>query len=167
MALVVSSVPAALLSGALLLWCAPPLLLSCLVLSCLVLSCLVLSSSGALLSGALLLWCSPVWCAPPLVHSCCRLTVELVQRAEHAGVSWISVHGRTVQQRTEPVSLEAIKLVCRCVCVCVCVCMRVNVTPHVLMYAAWVLAGSPFMCAHCITHLLCQGEGECVCPCGG
>ena len=64
--------------------------------------------------------------------SCSRLTVELVQKAEHAGVSWISVHGRTVQQRTEPVSLEAIKLVCVCVCVraysfftykCVCACV--------------------------------------------
>ena len=55
--------------------------------------------------------------------SCSRLTVELVQKAEHAGVSWISVHGRTVQQRTEPVSLEAIKLVCVCVRVCVRACI--------------------------------------------
>ena len=41
----------------------------------------------------------------------CRETVELVQRAEHFGVSWIAVHGRTVKQRAEPVSLQAIKLV--------------------------------------------------------
>ena len=72
------------------------------------------------------------------VWPCFRLTVELVQKAEHAGVSWISVHGRTVQQRTEPVSLEAIKLVC--VCVCMCVCERaysfftyINVSVHVFV----------------------------------
>ena len=41
-----------------------------------------------------------------------RQTVELVQAAEQAGVEWITVHGRTTQQRTEPVNFEAIKLVC-------------------------------------------------------
>ena len=41
-----------------------------------------------------------------------RYTVDLVQKVERAGVSWITVHGRTTQQRTEPVSLDAIKLVC-------------------------------------------------------
>ena len=76
-----------------------------------------------------------------------RLTVELVQRAEHAGVSWISVHGRTVQQRTEPVSLEAIKLVCvhvcACVCVCVCVvCAFILACTNVSLYV-FVLAGVP------------------------
>ena len=40
-----------------------------------------------------------------------RKTVELVRRAEHAGMSWITVHGRTTKQRTEPVNTEAIKLV--------------------------------------------------------
>jgi tRNA-dihydrouridine synthase 4 len=40
-----------------------------------------------------------------------RQTVELVKRAEHAGVSWITVHGRTAKQRCEPVNLDAIKLV--------------------------------------------------------
>ena len=40
-----------------------------------------------------------------------RKTVELVRRAEHAGMSWITVHGRTTKQRTEPVNIEAIKLV--------------------------------------------------------
>jgi tRNA-dihydrouridine synthase 4 len=38
-------------------------------------------------------------------------TVELVKRAEAVGVDWITVHGRTRQQHSEPVSLEAIKLV--------------------------------------------------------
>ena len=37
--------------------------------------------------------------------------MELVRRAEHCGVAWIAVHGRTVKQRAEPASLEAIKLV--------------------------------------------------------
>ena len=41
-----------------------------------------------------------------------RQTVELVQAAEQAGVEWITVHGRTTQQRIEPVNFEAIKLVC-------------------------------------------------------
>ena len=37
--------------------------------------------------------------------------MDLVQRAEHTGVSWITVHGRTTKQRAEPVNMEAIKLV--------------------------------------------------------
>lgn len=45
---------------------------------------------------------------------CCYLvnreTVDLCQKAERAGVSWISVHGRTKEQRGQPVNLEAIKL---------------------------------------------------------
>ena len=40
-----------------------------------------------------------------------RETVELCQRAEKAGVSFISVHGRTKEQRNQPVNLEAIKLI--------------------------------------------------------
>ena len=40
-----------------------------------------------------------------------RKTVELVRRAEHCGVSWITVHGRTPKQRAEPASMESIKLV--------------------------------------------------------
>ena len=35
----------------------------------------------------------------------------MARRAEKAGVAWITVHGRTILQRAEPVSLEAIKLV--------------------------------------------------------
>lgn len=40
-----------------------------------------------------------------------RDTIELCRRAEHAHVSWITVHGRTVKQRAEPVNNEVIKLV--------------------------------------------------------
>ena len=40
-----------------------------------------------------------------------RRTVELVQTAERAGVNFITVHGRTPQQRKQPVNVEAIKLV--------------------------------------------------------
>ena len=45
------------------------------------------------------------------VHEDLRETVQLVRRAEHAGVSWITVHGRTVKQRGEPANMEAIRLV--------------------------------------------------------
>ena len=54
-----------------------------------------------------------------------RRTVELVQTAERAGVSFITVHGRTPQQRKQPVNVEAIKLVSparnRHIYVCACV----------------------------------------------
>ncbi|XP_065178708.1 tRNA-dihydrouridine(20a/20b) synthase [NAD(P)+]-like isoform X2 [Sycon ciliatum] len=40
-----------------------------------------------------------------------RKTVELVRRAEKAGVEWITVHGRTVKQRAEPVDYDSIKQV--------------------------------------------------------
>lgn len=40
-----------------------------------------------------------------------RETVELVKRAEVAGASWVTVHGRTVKQRNEPSNTEAIKTV--------------------------------------------------------
>ena len=40
-----------------------------------------------------------------------------MRRAEHCGVSWITVHGRTTRQRTEPANMEAIKLIKESVCV--------------------------------------------------
>ena len=40
-----------------------------------------------------------------------RWTVELVRRAEHVGVAWITVHGRTARQRTEPANMDAVKLI--------------------------------------------------------
>lgn len=39
-----------------------------------------------------------------------RQTVEFVRRMEAAGVSFLTVHGRTQQQRVEPPNLEAVKL---------------------------------------------------------
>ena len=46
-----------------------------------------------------------------LNHDCHSKTVELCEQAERAGVSWITVHGRTVKQRGEPANWDAIKLV--------------------------------------------------------
>lgn len=40
-----------------------------------------------------------------------RETVNLCKSLEAAGVSWISVHGRTKEQRNQPVNLEAVKLI--------------------------------------------------------
>ncbi|KAK3753511.1 hypothetical protein QZH41_018012, partial [Actinostola sp. cb2023] len=40
-----------------------------------------------------------------------RKTVELCRQVEHAGVSWISIHGRTVHQRHEPPNWDVVKLV--------------------------------------------------------
>ncbi|XP_013399266.1 tRNA-dihydrouridine(20a/20b) synthase [NAD(P)+]-like [Lingula anatina] len=45
------------------------------------------------------------------IHKDLRETVDLCQKAEKAGVSWIAVHGRTVDQRCEPVNVEALRLV--------------------------------------------------------
>ncbi|KAK3101492.1 hypothetical protein FSP39_004005 [Pinctada imbricata] len=45
------------------------------------------------------------------IHNDLRETVDLCQKAEHAGVSWISVHGRTKEQRAHPVNYDAIKLI--------------------------------------------------------
>lgn len=45
------------------------------------------------------------------IHNDIRKTVEFCQRAEHCGVSWITIHGRTIEQRKEPVNMEAIKVV--------------------------------------------------------
>ena len=35
----------------------------------------------------------------------------MCRRAEHAHVSWITVHGRTVKQRAEPVNNEVVRMV--------------------------------------------------------
>jgi tRNA-dihydrouridine synthase 4 len=41
----------------------------------------------------------------------CRKTVELCQRAEKCGATWVSVHGRTKDQRCEPVNYQAIRTI--------------------------------------------------------
>lgn len=38
-------------------------------------------------------------------------TVELCRRAEHCGASFITVHGRTAEQRREPPDYSAIKII--------------------------------------------------------
>lgn len=43
--------------------------------------------------------------------SCVRKTVELCQIAEHTGVSFLTVHGRTTTQRSEPADMEAIRII--------------------------------------------------------
>ncbi|ESO82322.1 hypothetical protein LOTGIDRAFT_134818 [Lottia gigantea] len=43
------------------------------------------------------------------IHPDIRQTVDLCQKAEQCGVSFISVHGRTKDERTNPVNIEAIR----------------------------------------------------------
>lgn len=45
------------------------------------------------------------------IHDDIRKTVNFCKSLESAGVSWIAVHGRTKEQRNQPVNLEAIKLI--------------------------------------------------------
>ncbi|GFO43581.1 tRNA-dihydrouridine synthase [Plakobranchus ocellatus] len=45
------------------------------------------------------------------VHKEIKHTVELCRRAEKMGASFISVHGRTKEQRTQPVDLHAIRAI--------------------------------------------------------
>ena len=45
------------------------------------------------------------------IHSDYKKTIELCRQVEKAGVSFISVHGRTRTQRSDPVNLEAIKAI--------------------------------------------------------
>lgn len=37
--------------------------------------------------------------------------MELCQRAEKSGASWITVHGRTKEQRCQPVNYDAIRII--------------------------------------------------------
>ncbi|XP_076469309.1 tRNA-dihydrouridine(20a/20b) synthase [NAD(P)+]-like [Babylonia areolata] len=45
------------------------------------------------------------------IHNNIRQTVELCQRAEKCGASWITVHGRTKDQRAQPVNYDAIRII--------------------------------------------------------
>ncbi|XP_054844476.1 tRNA-dihydrouridine(20a/20b) synthase [NAD(P)+]-like [Eublepharis macularius] len=45
------------------------------------------------------------------IHSDLQKTVDLCQKAEAAGVSWITVHGRTVDERHQPPHYDAIKTI--------------------------------------------------------
>ncbi|XP_038833554.1 tRNA-dihydrouridine(20a/20b) synthase [NAD(P)+]-like [Salvelinus namaycush] len=45
------------------------------------------------------------------IHKDLRRTVDLCQKAEAAGVSWITVHGRTAEERHQPVHFDAIKTI--------------------------------------------------------
>nr|ACQ58097.1 tRNA-dihydrouridine synthase 4-like PP35 [Anoplopoma fimbria] len=45
------------------------------------------------------------------IHKDLRQTVDLCQKAESAGVSWITVHGRTAEERHQPVNYDAIKTI--------------------------------------------------------
>lgn len=51
------------------------------------------------------------------IHKDMKKTVEMCQRAEKSGASWISVHGRTKEQRCQPVNHEAIRLIKDSVCI--------------------------------------------------
>ncbi|KAH7974343.1 hypothetical protein HPB49_014272 [Dermacentor silvarum] len=48
-------------------------------------------------------------CAPMVRYS--KKTVDFCQKLEAAGVSFITVHGRTKDQRSEPVNIDAIRTV--------------------------------------------------------
>ncbi|XP_004676987.1 PREDICTED: tRNA-dihydrouridine(20a/20b) synthase [NAD(P)+]-like [Condylura cristata] len=45
------------------------------------------------------------------IHDDLTKTVDLCRKAEATGVSWITVHGRTVEERHQPVHYEAIKII--------------------------------------------------------
>lgn len=45
------------------------------------------------------------------IHKDLRQTVDLCQKAESAGVSWITVHGRTPEERHQPVHYDTIKTI--------------------------------------------------------
>ncbi|XP_045649419.1 tRNA-dihydrouridine(20a/20b) synthase [NAD(P)+]-like isoform X2 [Ursus americanus] len=48
---------------------------------------------------------------PQRIHDDLTRTVDLCRKAEATGVSWITVHGRTVEERHQPVHYEAIKII--------------------------------------------------------
>nr|XP_016849499.1 PREDICTED: tRNA-dihydrouridine(20a/20b) synthase [NAD(P)+]-like isoform X1 [Anolis carolinensis] len=45
------------------------------------------------------------------IHDDLKRTIDLCQKAEAAGVSWITVHGRNVEERHQPVHCDAIKII--------------------------------------------------------
>ncbi|XP_032852123.2 tRNA-dihydrouridine(20a/20b) synthase [NAD(P)+]-like isoform X3 [Tyto alba] len=45
------------------------------------------------------------------IHEDLKKTVDLCQKAEATGVSWITVHGRSVEERHQPVHYDAIKII--------------------------------------------------------
>ncbi|MFT7799236.1 tRNA-dihydrouridine(20a/20b) synthase NAD(P)+-like [Arapaima gigas] len=45
------------------------------------------------------------------IHKDLKQTVDLCQKAQAAGVSWVTVHGRTVDERHQPVHYDAIRTV--------------------------------------------------------
>uniref|UniRef100_UPI002443A3BD tRNA-dihydrouridine(20a/20b) synthase [NAD(P)+]-like isoform X2 n=1 Tax=Nyctereutes procyonoides TaxID=34880 RepID=UPI002443A3BD len=48
---------------------------------------------------------------PQRIHDDLTRTIDLCRKAEATGVSWITVHGRTVEERHQPVHYEAIKII--------------------------------------------------------
>lgn len=45
------------------------------------------------------------------IHKDLKRTVDLCQKAEAAGVSWVTVHGRTAEERHQPVHYDAIRTI--------------------------------------------------------
>ncbi|XP_028624738.1 tRNA-dihydrouridine(20a/20b) synthase [NAD(P)+]-like isoform X2 [Grammomys surdaster] len=45
------------------------------------------------------------------IHDDLAKTIDLCRKAEATGVSWITVHGRTVEERHQPVHYDAIKMI--------------------------------------------------------
>ncbi|XP_068963095.1 tRNA-dihydrouridine(20a/20b) synthase [NAD(P)+]-like isoform X2 [Petaurus breviceps papuanus] len=48
---------------------------------------------------------------PQRIHDDLRRTVDLCRKAEATGVSWITVHGRNIEERHQPVHYDAIKII--------------------------------------------------------
>lgn len=45
------------------------------------------------------------------IHDDLTRTVDLCRKAEATGVSWITVHGRNIEERHQPVHYDAIKII--------------------------------------------------------